>query len=106
MKKVLLSIALCLACVGLFAQAVQPSLMVFPSNAWCHRNGFETIITKANGKEVRVQEYDKAFVENKELGIAVVVVGGLMKERGFELKDLHQDPNRTMTGDRGRGPQA
>ena len=91
MKKVLLSIALCLAYVGLFAQAVQPSLMVFPSNAWCHRNGFETIITKANGKEVRVQEYDKAFVENKELGIAVVVVGGLMKERGFELKDLQQE---------------
>ena len=23
-----------------------------------------------------------------------------------QVKDLHQDPNRTMTGDRGRGPQA
>lgn len=91
MKRVFLFLVLCVISLRLFSQAVQPSLMVFPSDAWCHRNGFETIVTKANGKEVRIQEYDKAFVENQDLGPAVVTIGGLMKDRGFELKDLQQE---------------
>jgi hypothetical protein len=91
MRHLFVVCGLCIISFELFAQAVQPSLMVFPSNAWCHRNGFETIVTKANGKEVRIQEYDKAFVENQDLGPAVVTIGGLMKDRGFELKDLQQE---------------
>lgn len=91
MRRLFVVCSLCIISFELFAQAVQPSLMVFPSNAWCHRNGFETIVTKANGKEVRIQEYDKAFVENQDLGPAVVTIGGLMKDRGFELKDLQQE---------------
>lgn len=91
MKRILLFFALFVFTLNLFAQAVQPSLMVFPSDAWCHRTGFETILTKANGKEVRVQEYAKAFVEDKDLGPAVVTIGGMMKDRGFDLKDLQQE---------------
>ena len=44
-------------------QAVQPSLMVFPSNNWCHKNGFEVEVTKANGKVEKTYDYEKAFVE-------------------------------------------
>lgn len=91
MKRILVTILTCISAYTLFAQAVQPSLMVFPSDAWCHRNGYEKNLTKANGKEVRVQEYDKAFVENQDLGPAIVTIGGLMRDRGFELKDLQQE---------------
>ena len=91
MKRLLVTISICISALSLFAQAVQPSLMVFPSDAWCHRNGYEKNLTKANGKEVRVQEYDKAFVENQDLGPAIVTIGGLMRDRGFELKDLQQE---------------
>lgn len=70
------------------AQAVQPSMMLFPSKAWCHQNGFEKIVVKANGKEVRIQEYDKAFIDNKDLGPAVRTIGKMMQERGFQLVDL------------------
>lgn len=71
-----------------FGQAVQPSLMVFPSRAWCHDNGFEKVVTKANGKEVRIQEYDKAFIDNKELGPTIHTIARMMQERGFQLVDL------------------
>ena len=79
--------ALCMT-LGLYAQAVQPSMMVFPSRAWCHQNGFEKVVTKANGKEVRIQEYDKAFTDNKDIGPAVRTIGKMMQERGFQLVDL------------------
>lgn len=79
--------ALCMTLIG-YAQAVQPSMMVFPSRAWCHQNGFEKVVTKANGKEVRIQEYDKAFTDNKDLGPAVRTIGKMMQERGFQLVDL------------------
>ncbi len=71
-----------------FGQAVQPSLMVFPSRAWCHDNGFEKIVTKANGKEVRIQEYEKAFIENKELSPTIHTIAKMMQDRGFQLIDL------------------
>ena len=88
MKKIIFIMsALCMT-LGLYAQAVQPSMMVFPSRAWCHQNGFEKVVTKANGKEVRIQEYDKAFTDNKDIGPAVRTIGKMMQERGFQLVDL------------------
>ncbi|MBO4666389.1 MAG: hypothetical protein J5612_05900 [Paludibacteraceae bacterium] len=92
MKRLFIAFALVsFAVTALFAQAVQPSLMVFPSNAWCHQNGFEKTVVKANGKEVRVQEYDKALIDNKDLGPAIRMIGKLMADRGFQLIDLEQN---------------
>ena len=88
MKRLFLSLLAFAAVSSLLAQAVQPSLMVFPSRAWCHQNGFEKVVVKANGKEVRVQEYDKAFIDNKDLGPAVRTIGKMMQDRGFQLIDL------------------
>lgn len=88
MKKVcLLLVSVCLV-LSAYGQAVQPSLMLFPSRAWCHDNGFEKVVTKANGKEVRIQEYDKAFIDNKELGPTIHTIARMMQERGFQLVDL------------------
>lgn len=88
MKKVcLLLVSVCLVLIA-YGQAVQPSLMLFPSRAWCHDNGFEKVVTKANGKEVRVQEYDKAFIDNKELSPTIHTIARMMQERGFQLVDL------------------
>lgn len=90
MKKWMLSVFLCslLSLAEVSAQAVQPSLMVFPSNSWCHANGFEVEVTKANGKVEKTYDYEKAFVEKNELGQAVHKIGEMMKERGFDLLDL------------------
>lgn len=88
MKRLFLSFLAFATVSSLLAQAVQPSLMVFPSRAWCHQNGFEKVVVKANGKEVRVQEYDKAFIDNKDLGPAVRTIGKMMQDRGFQLVDL------------------
>lgn len=88
MKKVcVLLVSVCLV-LSAYGQAVQPSLMLFPSRAWCHDNGFEKVVTKANGKEVRVQEYDKAFIDNKELSPTIHTIARMMQERGFQLVDL------------------
>ncbi|MBE6322106.1 MAG: hypothetical protein E7073_03695 [Bacteroidales bacterium] len=91
MKKLILFMLGAVATVGVMAQAVQPSLMVFPSKTWCHQNGFEKIVTKSNGKEISVPQYEKAFVNNKELGPMVRTIGKLMQDRGFQLKDLEQE---------------
>lgn len=88
MKRLFLSLLAFASVSSLLAQAVQPSLMVFPSRAWCHQNGFEKVVVKANGKEVRMQEYDKAFIDNKDLGPAVRTIGKMMQDRGFQLVDL------------------
>ena len=88
MKRLFLSLLAFATVSSLLAQAVQPSLMVFPSRAWCHQNGFEKVVVKANGKEVRVQEYDKAFIDNTDLGPAVRTIGKMMQDRGFQLVDL------------------
>lgn len=88
MKRLFLSLLAFATVSSLLAQAVQPSLMVFPSRAWCHQNGFEKVVVKSNGKEVRVQEYDKAFIDNKDLGPAVRTIGKMMQDRGFQLVDL------------------
>ena len=88
MKRLFLSFLAFATVSSLLAQAVQPSLMVFPSRAWCHQNGFEKVVVKANGKEVRVQEYDKAFIDNKDLGPAVRTIGKMLQDRGFQLVDL------------------
>ena len=88
MKRLFLSLLAFATVSSLLAQAVQPSLMVFPARAWCHQNGFEKVVVKANGKEVRVQEYDKAFIDNKDLGPAVRTIGKMMQDRGFQLVDL------------------
>ena len=90
MKRLLVFSSAIFFALGMFAQAVQPSMMVFPSSAWCHQNGFEKIVTKANGKEVAVQLYEKAFRENQDLGPAVRTIGSMMQERGFQLIDLVQ----------------
>mgnify|MGYP003313949162 CR=1 FL=1 len=47
MKRLFLSLLAFAAVSSLLAQAVQPSLMVFPSRAWCHQNGFEKVVVKA-----------------------------------------------------------
>lgn len=84
----ILSLVCVLSATRVSAQAVQPSLMVFPSNNWCHQNGFEIEVTKANGKVEKTYDYEKAFVENNKLGQAVHKIGEMMKERGFDLLDL------------------
>lgn len=90
MKKILLSIALICATIGLYAQAIQPSMMVMPSKSWCHEHGYEKQDTKDNGKVIATYEYERALIEYKELGPAIRKIGELMQQRGFKLVDFQQ----------------
>lgn len=93
MKKLIFVVVFVVFSVFAFSQAVQPSLMVVPSNNWMHNNKFETIVTKANGKEVATYDYAKAYRENNELGQATHKIGEMMQERGFQLKDMQAELN-------------
>lgn len=88
-RLVIVSCVLCCT-LALFAQAVQPSLMIFPDQAWCQRNGFLKTITRTDGKEVYLPDYQKALIFNQDLGPAINAVGTLLGDRGFAPKKLDE----------------
>lgn len=89
MKKYILTVAaLACACVMAHAQAVQPSLMVMPSAQWCNQHGFGQTITKENGREKFLVDYQKALLNSSDLKGVIAEIGMVMQDRGFMLKDL------------------
>jgi hypothetical protein len=71
------------------AQAKKPTIMVVPSDGWCHEKGFEEIFDN-QGKKIISPDYRRALRENSEINTVIIKLGELMKERGFPLKDLEQ----------------
>jgi len=70
-----------------FAQAKKPTIMVIPSDVWCHKNGYMTEVNSL-GETIKVPNYKKAMQENAELLAVIAKINGLMAERGFPLKDM------------------
>lgn len=63
MKTYFFSIILCIFLTfGVSAQQNMPSVMIYPSDAWCNANGYmnSTII---DGKEIKYADYSKALVD-------------------------------------------
>lgn len=75
------------AWAGAHAQAFKPTVMLMPAEVWCVDNGFTTTQT-FQGATTRVPDYERAFQENSDLYNAVTKIGGLMTERGWDLKDM------------------
>ena len=77
-----------LSACTLWGQAKKPIIMVIPSDAYCNRAGYVTTYQDANGKTVTVADYEKAFIQDEELRLAISELSTIMSNRQFPLKDL------------------
>lgn len=89
MKKLFLISCLCLMVSAVFGQAKKPRLMVVPSDAWCHQNGYMQQYDNQGVTEY-IPDYKRALVECSDLIPVISAINGLMADRGFPLDDLQQ----------------
>lgn len=88
MKKRLLALSLLLAATFQgFGQAAMPSIMVVPSDAWCHDNGFLTA-TEFDGVTSYTADYRRALLESHDLKTVIQLINNKMAGEGFRLVDL------------------
>lgn len=73
-----------------FAQEKKPTLMILPSDNWCNQRFFMTSYDN-QGMKVKVPDYQKAFIEDSELGQVISKLGELMIKYGYSLKDAEQE---------------
>ena len=93
MKKIILSLLLIGASLASFGQAKKPTIMVVPSEAWCHRNGFVQEFNNM-GEVISVPDYSKAFVQNSEIRTLVSAMADFMAKNDFPIQSLEQELNR------------
>ncbi len=92
MKKLIICLLLLLPTLGSMAQirAIQPKIMVIPSEALMKNLGYLKQIEN-QGMTDYVPDYRRAFIENTDLKNAISKIGGLFSDRGFNLVDLEQE---------------
>ncbi len=90
MKRIFLSLLMIISATLIIkaADAKKPTLMVFPSDDWCKKNGY--ILPGTNSPD-----YEKAL-QNTDMDGAISVMGDYLQQAGYpmyslkkELKDLH-----------------
>lgn len=75
------------ACLAAQPQANQPTIMVIPSRGLMEKLGYLQRETN-NGVTDYISDYNRAFVENTDLGHVISKIGELFSDRGFNLKSL------------------
>ena len=90
MKKTILTCVALLASVMAFSQAKKPTIMVVPSLTWCNEMGY-TKTFDTNGGSKTVADYERAFLENGDMKVAITTIGSMMGDMGFPLKDMEQN---------------
>ena len=85
-------LTICFALINIvaFAQEKKPTLMILPSDNWCNQRFFMTSYDN-QGMKVKVPDYQKAFIEDSELGQVISKLGELMIKYGYSLKDAEQE---------------
>lgn len=73
-----------------FAQGKKPTLMILPSDNWCSQRYFMTEFDN-QGTTVKIPDYKAAFQDDAELGTVISIVGGLLAECGYPVKDSEQE---------------
>ncbi len=73
-----------------FSQAKKPTIMVVPSLTWCNEHGY-TKTLETNGGTTTVQDFERAFLNDGDMKIAITTIGSMMSDLGFPLKDLEQN---------------
>lgn len=89
-KIIVLTICFALINIVAFAQEKKPTLMILPSDNWCNQRFFMTSYDN-QGMKVKVPDYQKAFIEDSELGQVISKLGELMIKYGYSLKDAEQE---------------
>lgn len=73
-----------------FGQAKKPTIMVVPSDAFCIDRGY-TLQFDDQGRTKTLPDYRTALQKDNDLRLCVATIGGIMSERGFDLKDLEAE---------------
>ena len=64
--------------------------MVIPSDAYCVRHNYTTTWEDENGETRTSPDYQKAFLNDENLRLAISELSSIMAQRDFPLKDLEQ----------------
>ncbi len=91
----ILSLLCCLIIGGgsLIAQVSkkQPTIMVMPSDNWCIEHGYyDTYEDPETGEKTKAPDYQQAFQESQDVGLAIDKIGEIFSDRGFPLRDMEQ----------------
>lgn len=73
-----------------FAQGKKPTLMILPSDNWCSQRYFMTEFDN-QGSTVKIPDYKAAFQDDAELSTVISIIGGLLAECGYPVKDSEQE---------------
>lgn len=87
MKRLLLLAACVLFGFEAHAQAVKPTIMVVPSDAWCIENGYFNEIENM-GSTRKVPDYVAALQSDMDLLQVIAKLNDLMADRNFPLQNL------------------
>lgn len=89
-KMIILFMILIMNSFVLFSQEKKPTLMILPSDNWCNQRLFMTTYNN-QGLMVKIPDYQRAFLEDSEIGPVISKLGELMTKRGYSLKDAEQE---------------
>lgn len=90
MKKIVALLVLLSGTLSISAQVKKPTLMILPSDNWCTQRYFTTTYQDIGGT-VTVPDYQLAFRQDTELGGVISLVGQMLTDRGYSLKDSEQE---------------
>lgn len=76
--------------LSISAQVKKPTLMILPSDNWCTQRYFTTTYQDIGGT-VTVPDYQLAFQQDTELGGVISLIGQMLTDRGYLLKDSEQE---------------
>lgn len=90
--KLLLSLLGTFLCLNMFgaAQEKKPTLMILPSDHWCQTRYFMTTWDN-QGVKVKTADYQKAFLQDRNLNQVISKIGQLLTNEGYSLKDAEQE---------------
>lgn len=89
MKKVTLLTTIMLFVSLLVMGQKKPTIMILPSDHWCDMRYFMTTYDN-QGTKVKTPDYQKAFVEDTEIGPVISKIGQVLTDMGYSLKDAEQ----------------
>jgi hypothetical protein len=73
-----------------YSQAIKPSIMVIPSDAFCITNGYSQVYENM-GQVIEIADYKKALQNDPDLLMVIGKINTMMAERGFPLKNLETE---------------
>lgn len=74
----------------ILAAPKKPTIMILPSDNWCNQRYFMTTYSN-QGMDVKVPNYQQAFMEDTELPQVISKIGEILTSMGYSLKDAEQE---------------